>query len=199
MADAATKRPFPHATILSSHGPVSSRKSHEPRFCGESRKRRGSKPILADLVDSPLAQRSSSSAVTASFSIISIRLFPCAADAASTPDARTNKAGAATSYFTSISPALKICRFNNRATAARSGSNSVARMARRYSSAAMGFAAKAAIHPRHVAAINAALAPTAAEIDWARRVLAANAGGVGVVDGKRVDEAMARRASRLTL
>ncbi len=63
--------------------------------------------------------------------------------------------------------------------------------------ASMGFAAKAAIHPGQVAAINAALTPSAAEIATARRIVAACQAGVGVVDGRMVDVAMARRARRL--
>ena len=62
---------------------------------------------------------------------------------------------------------------------------------------AFGFVAKAAIHPGQVAAINAALTPSADEIDHARRVLATNQGGVGVVDGQMVDEAVARKARRV--
>jgi (S)-citramalyl-CoA lyase len=63
--------------------------------------------------------------------------------------------------------------------------------------AAMGFGAKAAIHPGQVAAINAALTPSEAEIAQARRILAACDAGVGVVDGRMVDAAMARKARRL--
>jgi (S)-citramalyl-CoA lyase len=63
--------------------------------------------------------------------------------------------------------------------------------------AAMGFGAKAAIHPNQVAAINAAFTPSAAELATARRILAACEAGVGVVDGRMVDAAMARRARRL--
>ena len=57
-----------------------------------------------------------------------------------------------------------------------------------------GFAAKAAIHPSHIAAINAAFTSSAERIDWARRVIAASEQGVGVVDGRMVDEAIAREA-----
>ena len=41
---------------------------------------------------------------------------------------------------------------------------------------ALGFGAKLCIHPRQVAAIRNALRPTAEEVDWARRVLAAAKG-----------------------
>jgi (S)-citramalyl-CoA lyase len=62
---------------------------------------------------------------------------------------------------------------------------------------ALGFAAKAAIHPGQVAAINAALTPSAAEVAEAREILAQNEAGVGVVGGRMVDEAVARRARRI--
>jgi citrate lyase subunit beta/citryl-CoA lyase len=54
---------------------------------------------------------------------------------------------------------------------------------------AFGFGAKACIHPRQVGVIRQAMRPTPAELDWARRVLAAAAGAAGVaqVDGKMVD------------
>lgn len=61
----------------------------------------------------------------------------------------------------------------------------------------MGFAAKAAIHPRQVAAINEAFTPTADQVAEARLILAENARGVGVVGGRMVDEAVARRARRV--
>ncbi len=57
-----------------------------------------------------------------------------------------------------------------------------------------GFRAKAAIHPSQVGPINVAFLPSAEEIDRARRILAENAHGVGVVDGMMVDEAIARKA-----
>jgi citrate lyase subunit beta / citryl-CoA lyase len=54
-----------------------------------------------------------------------------------------------------------------------------------------GFTAKLAIHPDQVSAINAAFAPTAAEIERARRIVAAfeAAGGAGVtsLDGQMID------------
>src|SRR5277367_487176 len=61
---------------------------------------------------------------------------------------------------------------------------------------ALGFAAKAAIHPAQVAAINAALTPSAEAVDKARAILAENAKGVGAVDGQMIDEAIARKARR---
>ena len=61
---------------------------------------------------------------------------------------------------------------------------------------ALGFGAKLAIHPRQVAAIRDALRPNAAEVDWARRVLAASAGAQGAVqvDGKMVDRPVLLKA-----
>ena len=53
-----------------------------------------------------------------------------------------------------------------------------------------GFGAKLCIHPAQVAGVHQALAPTDAERDWARRVLAAEVaagGGAFSVDGKMVD------------
>jgi (S)-citramalyl-CoA lyase len=61
---------------------------------------------------------------------------------------------------------------------------------------AMGFTAKAAIHPGQVAAINAALTPDDEAIKKARAILAENAKGVGTVDGQMIDEAVARKARR---
>lgn len=62
---------------------------------------------------------------------------------------------------------------------------------------AFGFAAKAAIHPSQVGAINQALTPTEKAVERARAVLAANAKGVGVVEGQMIDEAVARKARRV--
>jgi citrate lyase subunit beta/citryl-CoA lyase len=53
-----------------------------------------------------------------------------------------------------------------------------------------GFGGKLCIHPSQVAVVHMALAPTVAEVDWARRVLLAMekaGGGVVSVDGKMVD------------
>jgi (S)-citramalyl-CoA lyase len=62
---------------------------------------------------------------------------------------------------------------------------------------AEGFAGKSAIHPRQIAAINAAFTPGESEIDWARKVIEANRAGVGTVAGLMVDEAVARHARRI--
>jgi (S)-citramalyl-CoA lyase len=61
---------------------------------------------------------------------------------------------------------------------------------------ALGFAGKAAIHPAQIAAINAALTPSAEAVDKARAILAENAKGVGTVEGQMIDEAIARKARR---
>jgi (S)-citramalyl-CoA lyase len=61
---------------------------------------------------------------------------------------------------------------------------------------AFGFSAKAAIHPAQVGVINAALTPTAEEVQKARAILAVNAKGVGSVEGEMIDEAVARKARR---
>ena len=63
-----------------------------------------------------------------------------------------------------------------------------------------GFGAKLCIHPSQVAVVNAALAPTSAELDWARRVLAAyeqTGGGVFSLDGRMVDLPVVRLAQRI--
>ncbi|HEU0199440.1 MAG TPA: CoA ester lyase [Burkholderiaceae bacterium] len=60
------------------------------------------------------------------------------------------------------------------------------RRARRF-----GFGAKLCIHPKQIPIVHRAFAPSAAQIDWARRVLAAvqASGGSAVqVDGKMVDQ-----------
>jgi citrate lyase subunit beta/citryl-CoA lyase len=62
-----------------------------------------------------------------------------------------------------------------------------------------GFGAKLCIHPSQVAAVNAALTPSPAEIDWARRVVAASeaaGGGVVSLDGRMVDAPVLRLAQR---
>ncbi len=68
---------------------------------------------------------------------------------------------------------------------------------------ALGYAGKMCLHPAQVAVVNDAFAPTADEIAWAERVLAAvdeagaGAGGVVVVDGKMVDVPLIEQARRL--
>lgn len=64
-----------------------------------------------------------------------------------------------------------------------------------------GFGAKAVIHPKHVPVVNAAFAPSEAELDWARRVVAAFAAtpdaGTLRMDGKMLDKPHLRLAERL--
>jgi citrate lyase subunit beta / citryl-CoA lyase len=64
-----------------------------------------------------------------------------------------------------------------------------------------GFSGKLAIHPQQVAAINAAFTPSEAELEHARRVVAAFAasGGAGVasLDGQMIDRPHLRQAQRL--
>lgn len=63
-----------------------------------------------------------------------------------------------------------------------------------------GFGARLCIHPAQVAIVNAALAPTAAELDWARRVVQASGGekgGVFTLDGRMVDAPVVLLARRV--
>ena len=64
---------------------------------------------------------------------------------------------------------------------------------------AHGYTAKLCIHPKQVALIHTALQPTAAELDWAQRVLAAAQGAAGAVqvDGRMVDKPVLQRAQTL--
>jgi citrate lyase subunit beta/citryl-CoA lyase len=64
----------------------------------------------------------------------------------------------------------------------------------------LGFGAKMCIHPSQVAAVRAALAPSAEELAWAQRVLQAwnaSAGGALQVDGKMVDRPVVLKAERI--
>ena len=64
---------------------------------------------------------------------------------------------------------------------------------------AHGFTAKLCIHPKQVALVHTALQPSAAEIDWATRVIAAAQGAAGAVqvDGRMVDKPVLQRAHAL--
>lgn len=64
---------------------------------------------------------------------------------------------------------------------------------------AVGFDAKVAIHPSQVAVIRAAYAPSAAEVDWARRVLDEVPGhrGVFAFEGRMVDAPVLRHAEQI--
>ncbi len=61
-----------------------------------------------------------------------------------------------------------------------------------------GFGAKAVIHPKHVAPVNAAFTPSESDLAWARKVLDAfaadPAAGVVRIDGKMVDKPHERAA-----
>jgi len=64
----------------------------------------------------------------------------------------------------------------------------------------LGFGGKLCIHPKQVATVNAGFRPPAAELEWARRVVAAAraAGDNAVrVDGKMVDKPVIERAQAL--
>jgi citrate lyase subunit beta/citryl-CoA lyase len=66
----------------------------------------------------------------------------------------------------------------------------------------MGFDGKTLIHPKTIAACNAAFGPSAADIEWSRKVIAAfeaaaaNHEGVIVVDGKLVEHLHVESARR---
>ncbi|QLY32414.1 HpcH/HpaI aldolase/citrate lyase family protein [Nocardia huaxiensis] len=64
---------------------------------------------------------------------------------------------------------------------------------------AVGFDAKVAIHPSQVPVIRRAYAPVAAEVDWARRLLAEvpNHRGVFTFEGRMVDMPVIRHAERI--
>jgi citrate lyase subunit beta/citryl-CoA lyase len=64
---------------------------------------------------------------------------------------------------------------------------------------ACGFGAKLCIHPQQVAVVRQLLAPTPAELDWARRVLAAAEGNPGAfqIDGRMVDRPVILKAQAL--
>ena len=65
----------------------------------------------------------------------------------------------------------------------------------------LGFGAKLCIHPRQLAAVHAAFAPSADELAWAERVVAAAADGATAgavaVDGRMVDRPVLLRARAL--
>ncbi len=64
----------------------------------------------------------------------------------------------------------------------------------------LGFGGKIAIHPKHIATINRAFSPTAAEAEWATRVLeASEKAGIGAFsfEGRMIDAPVLARARRL--
>lgn len=64
---------------------------------------------------------------------------------------------------------------------------------------AMGFGAKLCIHPRQIALVRKAFAPSADAIAWAERVVAAAGSGIGAaqVDGAMVDKPVVDRAQAI--
>jgi citrate lyase subunit beta/citryl-CoA lyase len=62
---------------------------------------------------------------------------------------------------------------------------------------AVGFTGKLCIHPRQVAGVNEAMSPSAADIEWAQQILAANTGGAVRVNGQMVDAPVVARAERI--
>jgi citrate lyase subunit beta/citryl-CoA lyase len=64
----------------------------------------------------------------------------------------------------------------------------------------LGFGGKLCIHPRQVAHVNAAFAPSAAELAWANRVLAAakeSDGAAVALDGRMVDRPVILKAEQI--
>jgi citrate lyase subunit beta / citryl-CoA lyase len=61
----------------------------------------------------------------------------------------------------------------------------------------LGFGARLCIHPRQLRTVAETLAPTEAELSWARSVLEAASGAVVVHDGDMIDEPVLLRARRL--
>lgn len=67
-------------------------------------------------------------------------------------------------------------------------------------SAEIGFTGKAAIHPKQIPVINAAFSPTEAQVDRARRIVAAFAtqdSGLLVVDGELIEKPVLRSMQRI--
>ncbi len=63
---------------------------------------------------------------------------------------------------------------------------------------ALGFEGMLCIHPRQVPIVNDGFKPSASELEWARRILAAARGGDGIaVDGEMVDAPVVARARRI--
>ena len=62
-----------------------------------------------------------------------------------------------------------------------------------------GFTAKLCIHPKQVPIVHAALAPSEEALEWARRVMAADAAAAGAavqLDGRMVDVPVVQQARR---
>lgn len=65
---------------------------------------------------------------------------------------------------------------------------------------ALGFAGRACIHPSQVSVVNDAFTPTTAEVEQARRVVAAfeaSPGGAALLDGKLLERPVAEQARRI--
>lgn len=62
---------------------------------------------------------------------------------------------------------------------------------------ALGFTGKVAIHPKQLAEINRFFTRSFEKISTAKHILEENSKGVGTVDGKMVDEAIARHARQV--
>jgi citrate lyase subunit beta / citryl-CoA lyase len=65
---------------------------------------------------------------------------------------------------------------------------------------AHGFAAKLCIHPKQIAAVHALLTPSAEELAWAQRLLAAAEAAAGAavqLDGQMIDKPVIERARRI--
>jgi citrate lyase subunit beta/citryl-CoA lyase len=63
--------------------------------------------------------------------------------------------------------------------------------------AELGFGGKLCIHPAQIAPVKRGFEPSAVEIAWAERVLAAADDGAAVVDGAMVDAPVRARARRI--
>jgi citrate lyase subunit beta / citryl-CoA lyase len=63
----------------------------------------------------------------------------------------------------------------------------------------LGFGGKLCIHPAQIEAVNRGFSPSAAQIDWAQRVIFATQSGAGAVtvDGKLVDRPVIRQAEKI--
>lgn len=72
-----------------------------------------------------------------------------------------------------------------------------------FEASSLGYAGKMCIHPKQVAVVHAAFAPTPEEVAWAKRVVAAaeagdvGAGGIIVVDGRMIDVPLVAQAHRI--
>jgi citrate lyase subunit beta/citryl-CoA lyase len=62
---------------------------------------------------------------------------------------------------------------------------------------AMGFGGKLCLHPKQIAPVASAFAPTRRELDWAKRVIAESAGGAVRVEGEMIDAPQILRARNI--